>query len=222
MLSLGGIERRYGTDPPVDALRGVDLEVSVGEWLAIEGPSGSGKSTLLNIIGCLDRPTSGTYRFNGLDAGRLTERERGGLRAGSIAFVFQSFHLLSHRSAVENVMLAEVYRRGSRRGRRARAEAVLERVGLAHRAGYLPSRLSGGERQRVAIARALLGSSHLLLCDEPTGNLDTATSAEIMDLLAGLNAEGMTILMITHSPELAARAPRQVRIVDGSLAETSA
>jgi len=119
-------------------------------------------------------------------------------------------------------MLAEVYRRGSRRGRRARAEAVLERVGLAHRAGYLPSRLSGGERQRVAIARALLGSSHLLLCDEPTGNLDTATSAEIMDLLAGLNAEGMTILMITHSPELAARAPRQVRIVDGSLAETSA
>ncbi|MDH4278191.1 MAG: ABC transporter ATP-binding protein [Acidimicrobiia bacterium] len=222
MLSLEGIERRYGTDPPVDALRGVDLEVSVGEWLAIEGPSGSGKSTLLNIIGCLDRPTSGTYRFNGLDAGRLTERERGGLRAGSIAFVFQSFHLLSHRSAVENVMLAEVYRRGSRRGRRARAEAVLERVGLAHRAGYLPSRLSGGERQRVAIARALLGSSHLLLCDEPTGNLDTATSAEIMDLLAGLNAEGMTILMITHSPELAARAPRQVRIVDGSLAETSA
>lgn len=220
LLSLQNIERRYGTDPPVEALRGVDLEVRDGEWLAIEGPSGSGKSTLLNIIGCLDRPTSGTYRFNGIDAGGLTDRERGGLRGRSIAFVFQSFHLLSHRSAVENVMLAEVYRRCPRRGRRARAEAVLERVGLAHRSGYLPSRLSGGERQRVAIARALLGSSHLLLCDEPTGNLDTTTSAEIMDLLAGLNAEGMTILMITHSPDLAARARRQVRIVDGRLTET--
>lgn len=222
MLSLRDIERRYGTDPPVEALRGVNLEVYRGEWVAIEGPSGSGKSTLLNIIGCLDRPTSGTYRFGGYDAGRLTERERGGLRAHSIAFVFQSFHLLSHRSAVENVMLAEIYRHGSRRRRRARAEAVLERVGLAHRSTYVPSRLSGGERQRVAIARALLGSSELLLCDEPTGNLDTATSSEIMDLLAGLNAEGMTILMITHSPVLAARAPRQVGIVDGKLTETAA
>jgi len=220
LLSLRNITRRYGTDPPVEALRGVDLEVQEGEWLAIEGPSGSGKSTLLNIIGCLDRPTSGTYTFNGLDAGDLTDRERGGLRSRSIAFVFQSFHLLSHRSAVENVMLAEVYRHRSRRGRKARAEAVLDRVGLAHRSGYLPSRLSGGERQRVAIARALLGSNHLLLCDEPTGNLDTATSAEIMDLLAGLNDEGMTILMITHSPALAARARRQVRIVDGMLSET--
>lgn len=220
MVSLEGVERRYGTDPPVDALRGVDLQVQQGEWVAIEGPSGSGKSTLLNIVGCLDRPTSGTYRFNGLDAGRLTERERGGLRARSISFVFQSFHLLSHRSALENVMLADVYRRGPRRRRRAQAEAVLERVGLAHRSGYLPSRLSGGERQRVAIARALMGSSDLLLCDEPTGNLDTTTSAEIMDLLAGLHGDGMTILMITHSPALAARAVRQVRIVDGTTADS--
>ncbi len=221
LVTLEDVERRYGSDPPVDALRGVDLRVHRGEWVAIEGPSGSGKSTLLNIVGCLDRPTSGTYRFRGLDAGRLTERERGGLRARSISFVFQSFHLLMHRSALENVMLADVYRRGPRRRRRERAEAVLERVGLAHRSGYLPSRLSGGERQRVAIARALLGSSDLLLCDEPTGNLDTTTSAEIMDLLAGLHADGMTILMITHSPALAARALRQVRLVDGRLAESS-
>ncbi len=221
LVTLEDVERRYGSDPPVDALRGVDLRVHRGEWVAIEGPSGSGKSTLLNIVGCLDRPTTGTYRFRGLDAGRLTERERGGLRARSISFVFQSFHLLMHRSALENVMLADVYRRGPRRRRRERAEAVLERVGLAHRSGYLPSRLSGGERQRVAIARALLGSSDLLLCDEPTGNLDTTTSAEIMDLLAGLHADGMTILMITHSPALAARALRQVRLVDGRLAESS-
>lgn len=220
LVALEDIGRRYGTNPPVDALQEVNLDVHEGEWLAIEGPSGSGKSTLLNIIGCLDRPTSGTYRFQGLDAGQLTERERGGLRGRCIAFVFQSFHLLSHRSALENVMLAEVYRHGPRRQRRARAEAVLERVGLAHRSGYLPSRLSGGERQRVAIARALLGSSQLLLCDEPTGNLDTVTSAEIMDLLASLNSEGMTILMITHSPELAGWARRRVRIVDGRLIET--
>ena len=190
-----------------------------GEWLAIEGPSGSGKSTLLNIIGCLDRATSGSYQFEGSDVGRLSERELGGLRSRHIAFVFQSFHLLAHRSVVENVMLAEVYQHGPRRRRRARAEAVLERVGLDHRRDHPPSRLSGGEQQRVAIARALLGSRRLLLCDEPTGNLDTATSASIMTLLAELNQEGMTIVTITHSSELAGHASRRSRIVDGRLSD---
>lgn len=221
-LLLTGIGRQYGEDPPIHALRDVNLHVERGEWLAIEGPSGSGKSTLLNILGCLDHSTTGTYLFEGEDVGDLTDRERGGLRSQHIAFVFQSFHLLAHRSVVENVMLAEVYQHGSRRDRRARAEAMLERVGLAHRTDYLPSRLSGGERQRVAIARALLGSRHVLLCDEPTGNLDTATGLAIMDLLAGLHADGLTIVMITHSPELARVASRQVQIVDGFLTEGAA
>lgn len=220
-LELASVSRQYGDDAPIHALKNVDLRVERGEWVAIEGPSGSGKSTLLNILGCLDRPTSGSYLFKGLDVGALGDRERGGLRSRHIAFVFQSFHLLAHRSVVENVMLAEVYQRGSRRERRARAEAILDRVGLSHRFDYLPSKLSGGERQRVAIARALLGSRDVLLCDEPTGNLDTATGLAIMELLAGLHAEGLTIVMITHSPELAMIASRQVRIVDGELSDGS-
>lgn len=218
-LQLESVTRHFGEDPPIRALREVNLSIDRGEWVAVEGPSGSGKSTLLNILGCLDRPTSGCYRFEGLDVGALSDRERAGLRSRHIAFVFQSFHLLGHRSVVENVMLAEVYQHGSRRERRTRAEEVLERVGLSHRIDYLPSNLSGGERQRVAIARALFGSRHVLLCDEPTGNLDTTTSQSIMELLAGLHDEGLTIVMITHSPELARRASRQVRIVDGELTE---
>ena len=220
-LLLQSVSRHYGEHAPIEALKNVDLRVERGEWLAVQGPSGSGKSTLLNILGCLDRPTSGSYFFKGLDVGRLGDRERGGLRSRHIAFVFQSFHLLAHRSVVENVMLAEVYRRGARRSRRKRAEAILDRVGLSHRIDHLPSKLSGGERQRVAIARALFGSRDVLLCDEPTGNLDTVTSLSIMDLLAGLHAEGLTIVMITHSQDLASMASRQVRIVDGSVSEAS-
>lgn len=216
-LELEGVGRQYGVDAPIQALSDVDLRVERGEWLAIEGPSGSGKTTLLNVLGCLDHPTSGTYRFEGRDVAEMTDKQRGGLRSQYIAFVFQSFHLLTHRTVVENVMMAEVYQRGSRRGRRERAEAMLERVGLAHRTEWLPTKLSGGERQRVAIARALLGSRHVLLCDEPTGNLDTANGHAIMDLLAGLHNEGLTIVMITHSPELAGRASRRVRIIDGRL-----
>ena len=217
VVELIGLSRSYGTEPPVHALRGVDLRVEEGEWLAIVGPSGSGKSTLLNILGCLDVPSGGVHRIDGVDVAELSDRQRADLRSRSIGFVFQTFHLLSHRSVVENVTLAEVYRRTSRAGRRERALAALERVGLAHRATFLPTRLSGGERQRVAIARALMAAPRLLLCDEPTGNLDSVTTETILGLLADLNDDGLTIIMITHEHNVAdaRRTPR--RIVDGRL-----
>jgi ABC-type lipoprotein export system ATPase subunit len=221
VVELRDVWRRYGVDPAVEALRGVDLRVWPGEWVAIVGPSGSGKSTLLHIVGCLDRATSGSYSFHGVDVGRLSDRERAGLRSRDIGFVFQSFHLLSHRTVLENVMVSEVYRRQSRRGRRERAMAALDKVRLGHRADFLPTRLSGGERQRAAIARALARNPQVLLCDEPTGNLDSATTAAILDLFAELNAEGVTILMITHAPEVAERARRRVGIIDGVLTEAA-
>jgi len=218
VVELVGVSRRYPTDPPVDALRGVDLTVEQGEWLSVVGPSGSGKSTLLSILGCLDVATSGTYRLDGQDVAALTDRERAGLRSRGIGFVFQTFHLLSHRPVVDNVRLAEVYRRQSRTGRTDRAMAALETVGLEHRASFLPTRLSGGEKQRVAIARALMATPRLLLCDEPTGNLDSANTEAILDVLAELNAEqGLTIVMITHEHDVAERAGRQVHIIDGQL-----
>jgi ABC-type lipoprotein export system ATPase subunit len=222
LIELREVSRRYGSDPPVDALRGVELIVARGEWLAVVGPSGSGKSTLLNILGCLDRQTSGTYSFDGIDVAELDDDQRAGLRSRAIGFVFQSFHLLPHRSVLENVMIAEVYRGRSREGRAERALAALERVHLANRAGFLPTRLSGGERQRVAIARALTGSPELLLCDELTGNLDSATAASILDLIEGLGGDaGPTIIMITHDLDVAKRAGRQVRIIDGVLSEAA-
>jgi ABC-type lipoprotein export system ATPase subunit len=217
VVELVGLSRRYGSDPPVDALRGVNLRVHEGEWLAVVGPSGSGKSTLLNILGCLDVATAGTYRFDGLDVSTLDDDERAGLRSRGVGFVFQVFHLLSHRPVLENVMLAEVYRNMDRSGRKQRALAALDKVGLTHRAKFLPTKLSGGEQQRAAIARALMTSPRLLLCDEPTGNLDSANSAAILDLFAALNAQGLTIVMITHEREIAARAGRRVRIIDGVL-----
>jgi ABC-type lipoprotein export system ATPase subunit len=221
VVELQGVWRRYGVDPAVEALRGVELRVWPGEWVAIVGPSGSGKSTLLHIVGLLDRATSGSYSFHGVEAARLSDEQRAGLRSRDIGFVFQSFHLLSHRTVLENVMVSEVYRKQSRRGRRERATAALEKVRLGHRADFLPTKLSGGERQRVAIARALVGNPRLLLCDEPTGNLDSATTAAILDLLTELNAQGVTILMITHAPEVAERARRRVGIVDGVLTEAA-
>jgi ABC-type lipoprotein export system ATPase subunit len=221
VVEFKDVWRRYGVDPAVEALRGVELRVWPGEWVAIVGPSGSGKSTLLHIVGCLDRPTSGSYSFNGVDVARLSDQQRAGLRSRGIGFVFQSFHLLSHRTVLENVMLSEVYRRQSRRGRRERAKAALHKVRLGHRADFLPTRLSGGERQRAAIARALAGNPRVLLCDEPTGNLDSATTAAILDLFAELNAEGVTILMITHAPEVAERARRRVGLIDGVLTEAA-
>lgn len=217
VVELTRLGRRFGSDPPVDALRDVDLRVDRGDWVAILGPSGSGKSTLLNIIGCLDLPTSGTYRFDGIDVASLRDRQRAGLRARGIGFVFQSFHLLAHRSVLDNVMISEVYRHGNRRCRRDRADAVLEQVGMSNRAQFLPTRLSGGERQRVAIARALMGEPSLMLCDEPTGNLDSATTVRILELFEQLNRRGQTMLMITHEHDVASRASRRIEIIDGVL-----
>ena len=220
VLELRGIGRRFGTDPAVDALVNIDLSLYRGDWLSITGPSGAGKSTLLNIIGCLDTPTSGRYFIDGIDTTSLSDDQRAGLRSRRIGFVFQSFHLLPYRSVLENVMLAEVYRHEPQAGRRDRALAAIERVGLANRADFLPSKLSGGERQRVAIARALVGSPSLLLCDEPTGNLDSKSSAAILDFFEQLNADGLTLAIVTHDENVARRARRRVNIVDGALTET--
>jgi ABC-type lipoprotein export system ATPase subunit len=217
MVELAGVSRRYGSDAPVEALRNVDLEVASGERVAVVGASGSGKSTLLNIIGCLDRPTTGSYRLNGLDVAALDDRRRAGIRSRDMGFVFQSFHLLSYRTVLENVMLAESYGRRERAGRAERARAALTAVGLDHRVDYLPTRLSGGERQRVAIARALVNRPRLLLCDEPTGNLDSTSTTSILELLGALHGAGLTIIMITHDPGVAAWAERRVRIVDGQI-----
>jgi macrolide transport system ATP-binding/permease protein len=219
VLELSRICKQYGTEPAVHALVDVDLSLEPGEWLAITGPSGAGKSTLLNIIGCLDSPTNGFYRLDGVETTTLSDKRRAGLRSQRIGFVFQSFHLLPYQTVLENVMLAEVYRRRSSRGRRDRALAALERVGLSHRIDFLPSKLSGGEQQRVAIARALVGSPSLLLCDEPTGNLDTKSSANILDCLEDLNREGLTIVVVTHAENVASRASRRVHVVDGVVEE---
>jgi ABC-type lipoprotein export system ATPase subunit len=221
VVELRHVSRTYGSDPPVEALRGVDLMVYPGDWLSIVGPSGSGKSTLLNILGCLDRPTAGAYLIDGVDVAGLSERERTAVRARSIGFVFQGFHLLAHRTALENVMLAEMYAGGERAGREERALAALERVGMTHRRDFLPTRLSGGEQQRVAIARALLGSPRLLLCDEPTGNLDSAATKSLMLLFDALARQGLTLVVVTHDEGVAGHARRLVGIVDGRLDEVS-
>jgi ABC-type lipoprotein export system ATPase subunit len=221
MIELEGVSRQFGTQTKIHALREVSLAIEPGEWLAIVGPSGSGKSTLLNIVGLLDRPSSGVYRLDGVDMDELNERERAGVRSTQIGFVFQSFHLLSHRTVTDNVMMSDIYRGVGRADRRDRAVATLDKVKLGHRADYLPSRLSGGERQRAAIARAILSVPKILLCDEPTGNLDTATGAAILDLFGEMHREGMTIVMITHDADVADRSQRQVHIVDGHLTEMS-
>ena len=218
-MELEGVGRTYGSDPPLMALRDVDLTLERGASLAIVGPSGSGKSTLMNVLGCLDRPTAGTYRFEGVDVGRLSDDQRAALRAHRIGFVFQSFNLLAHRSVLENVMLAEVYRGMSREGRAERALASLDRVGMTGRANYLPPKLSGGEQQRVAIARALMGDHAMLLCDEPTGNLDTANTDAVLALFDRLGEAGLTLVLVTHEDNVAAHAARRVRMIDGRLTE---
>ena len=221
VLELKSVGKLYGSEPAVEALVDVDLTVERGEWLSITGPSGAGKSTLLNIIGCLDRPTSGAYFLDGVDVGDLSDNERAGLRSQRIGFVFQTFHLLPYRTVLENVMLAEVYRKQPHEGREERARAAIERVGLSHRTSFPPNKLSGGEQQRVAIARALVGSPSLLLCDEPTGNLDSKTSANLLDLLEKLNREGLTVIVVSHDENVANRASRRVHIVDGRLTDVS-
>jgi putative ABC transport system ATP-binding protein len=219
VIELADVDREFPADPPVRALAGVNLRVEYGDYVAIVGPSGSGKSTLLNTLGLLDKPTSGSYRLEGLETTTLPDNRRTALRGARIGFVFQSFHLLPHRTVEENVMLAELYRGTDRRARRDRARAVLDRVGMSHRAGFRPGKLSGGERQRVAIARALLGEPALLLCDEPTGNLDSPTTAAVLDLFDGLRADGATLLVITHENAVSERAARVARINDGRLTE---
>jgi len=219
VVELSGVCRTFERDPPVRALSDVDLTIWPGEWLAIVGPSGSGKSTLLNVLGLLDRQTAGTYRFDGVDVNGLDDLARAGLRGRRIGFIFQAFHLLPHRSVLENVMLAELYIGAPHRGREQRARAALERVGLGDRADFLPTRLSGGQRQRAAIARSLMGEPSLLLCDEPTGNLDSKSAANVLDILGGLSRSGLTLVVITHDESVAARADRRVRIVDGTLGE---
>ncbi|WP_233578446.1 MULTISPECIES: ABC transporter ATP-binding protein [unclassified Micromonospora] len=201
------------------ALRPTNLAVRSGDWLAITGRSGSGKSTLLQILGLLDRPTSGAYLLDGADVAGLSDRERTRLRASRIGFVFQAFHLMPHRSALDNVTVALMYNRCPRRLRAARAAEALDRVGLGGRVGAMPNTLSGGERQRVAVARALSIRPDLLLADEPTGNLDSATAEEVLTLFARLHAEGQTVLMVTHDPQIAARAARRVQVVDGTVRE---
>jgi len=219
VVELRHVSRTFGSDPPVQALRGVDLVVQRGDAIAIVGPSGSGKSTLLNIVGCLDRPSGGSYLIDGIDVSTIAEGELAALRGRLIGFVFQTFNLLGHRTVLENVMLSEVYLGVPREGRRERALAALDRVGVAQRADFLPAKLSGGQQQRVAIARALLGSPSLLLCDEPTGNLDSTNTATVLELFEGLVAEGMTMLLITHDHEVAERMPRRTSIIDGQLTE---
>ncbi len=221
VIELAAAGYTYPGPPPVRALKPADLVIERGEHVAIMGPSGSGKSTLLNLLGLLDRPTEGRLRIDGIDLGRAPERDRAAVRARRIGFVFQSFHLLPHRSAVENVMLAQVYADMPRRRRYRAAMTALAEVGLDSRAQALPTALSGGERQRVAIARALVNRPSLLLCDEPTGNLDTAATTELTDLLGALHAQGATLVVITHNPAVAALAQRQISIRDGWLSERS-
>jgi len=219
LIEFKGVSKVFGSGPAaVPALNAVDLSINRGEFVAIMGPSGSGKSTAMNILGCLDAPTSGTYRFMGVDVGRLNRHQRTLLRRRYLGFVFQGFNLLARTSAVENVELPLVYRGTPTTARRRLAREVLARVGLEGREDHTPGELSGGQQQRVAIARAIVTDPAVLLADEPTGNLDSRMSLEIMNLLGRLNREqGITVVMVTHEPDMAAHARRIIRFVDGRI-----
>ncbi|MGE0734204.1 MAG: ABC transporter ATP-binding protein [Alphaproteobacteria bacterium] len=218
-IEFGGVTKLYGSgESTVYALNGVDMKIAAGEFVAIMGPSGSGKSTAMNMIGCLDTPTDGNYWFSGIDAGHLERRQRALLRRHYIGFVFQGFNLLPRTSAIENVELPLIYRGLPLHRRRTLAMEALERVGLKGREHHPPGKLSGGQQQRVAIARAIVTDPAILLADEPTGNLDTKTSREIMDLLTGLNRDqAITVIMVTHEPDMAKYARRIIRFVDGKI-----
>ena len=217
VLELDAVTKLYGEQPPVPALRGVSLSVRRGDLVAIVGPSGSGKTTLLHVMGTLERPTRGVVRIGGVDAARLNDREVSRLRAREIGFVFQQFFLAEHATVRENVADGLLYAGVPAAERHRRADEALDRVGLADRAHFKPTKLSGGQRQRVAIARALVGHPAIVLADEPTGNLDSAAGASIMALLRALNGDGATILMITHDAGLAEKLPRQIRMLDGEV-----
>ena len=220
VIELRGITRVYKTGRlEVAALRGVDLDVWQGDFLAIAGPSGSGKSTMMNIIGCLDRPTSGSYRLGGTPIEELDDDDLARVRGRAIGFVFQSFNLLPRTSALENVATPLLYQGVPRKERHARATAALERLGLGDRMSHEPSELSGGQQQRVAIARALVTEPAMILADEPTGNLDSASGADVMRLLHELNEAGTTIVLITHDSDVAVQARRQVHVRDGLLVQ---
>jgi putative ABC transport system ATP-binding protein len=220
-VAVRSVAKTYPPPEMVTALHGIDLEIEAGEAVAITGPSGSGKSTLLNIIGTLERPSRGEVYIEGVDTSAMTDRELSGLRACRIGFVFQQFFLLEHLTVLENVASALVYRRIPSALRRQAASHALKRVGLSHRIRHRPGNLSGGERQRVAIARAIAGRPHVLLADEPTGNLDTTTGREIISLLAELADDNTTVIVITHDLAVAAAMDRQVRLCDGVIVDDS-
>jgi putative ABC transport system ATP-binding protein len=219
VIELDGLARTYPGPPPVRALRPASLVIGAGDYVAVTGPSGSGKSTLLHLLGLLDTPTEGSYLLDGLDTSALGDKGRSALRGRRIGVVFQAFHLLAYRTALENVQLAQLYNQTPRGGRLAAAVNALDAVGMGHRLDALPATLSGGECQRVAIARALVNRPTLVLCDEPTGNLDSANAAALMGLLDALNAAGYTIVVITHDAGVAAHTRRMVAISDGVLSE---
>src|ERR1700722_17419443 len=219
VIELRGLTRTYPGPPPVLALCPADLIIGAGEYVAVTGPSGSGKSTLLLLLGLLAPPAGGRYLLDGVDTAALPDRDRSALRGSRIGFVFQAFHLLPYRTAEENVLLAQLYNRTPRAQRGAAARDALARVGLGQRIDALPTTLSGGERQRVAIARALVNRPSLLLCDEPTGNLDSQSAGAVLELIEALHADGFTIVVISHDANIAARANRTVAIKDGQLSE---
>ena len=222
-IQLERITRVFGQgETAVHALRGIDLDVWDGDFVAVMGSSGSGKSTCMNIIGCLDKPTSGSYLFDGIEVGALVSDQLALLRRHRIGFIFQGFNLIARTTALENVELPLIYQRVPRQERRERARRSLDMVGLAARGTHLPNELSGGQQQRVAIARALVTNPSLVVADEPTGNLDSVTSVEVMELLKGLNEEkGITIVMVTHEPDMAQYAGRVVEFVDGMITRDS-
>ena len=215
VLELKGVTKEYPGTPPVRALRGIDLTIHSGELVGVVGPSGSGKSTLLHVMGTLDRPTTGEVHVAGYDIATLSDRDLSAVRARSIGFVFQQFHLLDGYTALDNVADGLLYTGMSATERRDLAGEALNRVGLGHRVGHPSDKLSGGERQRVAVARAVLGRPEIVLADEPTGNLDSESSDAIVELLEELNAGGITLVVITHNPEIAGRFPRRVSLRDG-------
>jgi putative ABC transport system ATP-binding protein len=223
LIEFRDITKRYGSgEAEVFALAGISLSIARGEFVAIMGPSGSGKSTAMNVLGCLDTPSSGHYLFDGVDVAGLTRDQRALIRRNYLGFVFQGFNLLARASALENVELPLIYKGLGRERRRALAREALARVGLEGREHHDPSELSGGQQQRVAIARALVASPEVILADEPTGNLDQKRSHEIMQVLADLNAQGMTIVMVTHEDDMASYAPRHIWLVDGKISSDGA